>query len=341
MSRPELHLYTLTNRSGARVGITNYGARIVSILVPDRHGNVADVVTGFDNLEDYLGKNPYFGAIIGRFGNRIGQGKFALAGVEYVLAKNNGPNSLHGGVEGFDKKFWVAQQRNGGGSSLDLTYFSPDGEENYPGNLSVKVGYALSDDNGLRIDYTAATDKETVVNLTNHTYFNLAGAGGKSILGQELTLHASHFTPVDAALIPTGEIRSVEGTPFDFRKPTAIGLRIGTDDPQLKCATGYDLNFVLDRKGSALDLAARAFDPDSGRVLEVLTTQPGIQFYSGNFLDGSLRGKGGAVYPRQSAFCLETQHFPDSPNHPNFPSTVLKPGQEYRQTTMFRFSTAG
>ncbi|MGH9434736.1 MAG: aldose epimerase family protein, partial [Terriglobia bacterium] len=251
MSRPELHLYTLTNRSGARVGITNYGARIVSILVPDRHGNVADVVTGFDNLEDYLGKNPYFGAIIGRFGNRIGQGKFALAGVEYVLAKNNGPNSLHGGVEGFDKKFWVAQQRNGGGSSLDLTYFSPDGEENYPGNLSVKVGYALSDDNGLRIDYTAATDKETVVNLTNHTYFNLAGAGGKSILGQELTLHASHFTPVDAALIPTGEIRSVEGTPFDFRKPTAIGLRIGTDDPQLKCATGYDLNFVLDRKGSA------------------------------------------------------------------------------------------
>lgn len=340
MDRPEPHLYTLTNPAGMRVGITNYGARIVSIAVPDRHGNMADVVTGFDDLERYLSQNSYFGAVIGRYANRIAQGRFTLEGVPYALPTNNGPNSLHGGAEGFDKKFWAVPEPPRDHSSVELTYFSPHGEENYPGNLSVKVGYTLLDDNGLRIEYTATTGKVTVVNLTNHAYFNLSGVGGGSILRQELMLNASHFTPVDANLIPTGEIRSVEGTPLDFRVPTAIGLRIEADDEQMRFATGYDHNYVLDRKGPGLTLAARAFDPDSGRVLEVLTTEPGVQFYSGNFLDGTLRGRGGVAYARRCAFCLETQHFPDSPNHPDFPSTMLKPGQEYRQTTVFRFPTA-
>ncbi|MGH9397614.1 MAG: aldose epimerase family protein [Terriglobia bacterium] len=335
----DLYLYTLTNSAGMRVGITNYGARIVSILAPDRRGNTADVAIGFDELDRYLSKNPYFGAIVGRYGNRIAKGKFILNGVEYSLPTNGGPNSLHGGTEGFDKRFWTAQEPRPDHPSVELSYFSPDGEESYPGDLSVKVAYTLTDDSGLRIEYTAATDKDTVINLTNHTYFNLAGEGNGSILGQEMMLNASQFTPIDASLIPTGELRRVEGTPLDFRKPIAIGQRIEEDDPQLKFATWYDHNYVLDRGGPGLALAARAFDPDSGRVLEVLTTQPGVQFYTGNFLDGTISGKGGKAYTRRSAFCLETQHFPDSPNHPNFPSTVLKPGGEYRQTTIFKFST--
>lgn len=331
-----LQLFTLENSAGMRVEITNYGARIVSIAAPDRSGNFADVTTGFDDLRLYLEKNPYFGAIIGRYANRIAKGKFALNGKDYALAVNGGPNSLHGGAEGFDKKFWSAHNPEPGSTSLELSYLSADGEESYPGALSVVVTYTLTEDNAVRIDYTAKTDRDTVINLTNHTYFNLSGS--ESILQTEMMINSDSFTPVDSALIPTGEIRSVAGSPFDFRKPESIGARINDDDPQLKLAGGYDHNFVLRRGGEGAELAARAIDPNSGRILEVLTTEPGIQFYTGNFLDGSLRGKRGAVYKRRCAFCLEAQHFPDSPNHPGFPTTVLRSGQEYRQTTFFKFS---
>lgn len=333
----EINLYTLTNSKGMQVGITNYGARIVSIIVPGRDGKKADVVLGFDNLEGYLGKDPYFGAIVGRYGNRIAKGEFKLDGVEYHLPINDGPNSLHGGTKGFDKQVWKAQEVDG--NAVALTYLSKDGEDGYPGNLSVKVVYTLENSNELRIDYTATTDKDTVLNLTNHSYFNLAGAGNGNILDQVMMINASRFTPIDSTMIPTGELRSVEGTPFDFRKPTPIGARINDDNQQLKFARGYDDNFVLDRKGPGLELAAGVYDPKSGRVLEVLTTQPGVQFYTGNFLDGTIHGKGGKAYDYRSAFCLETQHFPDSPNHPQFPSTELKPGQTYQETTVFKFST--
>ncbi len=335
-----IDLFTLTNRNGMKVSITNYGARVVSILVPDRHGKMGDIVLGFDNLEGYLGNNPYFGAIVGRYGNRIAQARFTLDGVTYKLAQNDGQNSLHGGLKGFDKVVWKARELSGARPAVELTYLSKDGEEGYPGNLSVKVVYTLEDDNALRIDYTATTDKDTVLNLTNHSYFNLAGQGNGDILKHLLMINADRFTPIDATLIPTGELRSVQGTPFDFRKPAAIGARINQDNEQLKFGKGYDHNFVLNRPGRGLELAARATDPESGRVLEVLTTQPGIQFYSGNFLDGTIHGKGSKVYGHRSAFCLETQHFPDSPNHPKFPTTELKPGQTYRETTVFRFSTA-
>lgn len=333
----EINLYTLTNSKGMQVGITNYGARIVSIIVPGRDGKKADVVLGFNNLEGYLGKDPFFGAIVGRYGNRIAKGEFKLDGVEYHLPINDGPNSLHGGTKGFDKQVWNAQEVDG--NAVALTYLSKDGEEGYPGNLSVKVVYTLDNNDELRIDYTATTDKDTVLNLTNHSYFNLAGEGSGSILDEVMMINASRFTPIDSTMIPTGELRSVEGTPFDFRKPTPIGARINKDNQQLKFARGYDDNFVLDRKGPGLELAARAYDPKSGRVLEVLTTQPGVQFYTGNFLDGTIHGKGGKAYDYRSAFCLETQHFPDSPNHPQFPSTELKPGQTYHETTIFKFST--
>ena len=331
-------LYTLNNSSGMRVAITNYGGRVVSLIVPDRNGRMDDIVLGFDDLAGYLANNPYFGALIGRYGNRIGGAKFTLDGKEYHLAANDGPNSLHGGIKGFDKVVWKARGVPGTHPALELTYLSKDGEEGYPGNLKVKVVYTLMGNNALQIDYSATTDKDTVLNLTNHSYFNLSGQGNGDILKTQMTIHAGQFTPVDANLIPTGQIRKVEGTPFDFRKSTAIGERINGDDEQLKLGRGYDHDFVLDRSGRGLAPAARAVDPDSGRVLEVLTTQPGIQFYTGNFLDGTIHGKGGKVYGHRYAFCLETQHFPDSPNKPNFPSTELKPGQTYHETTVFKFS---
>jgi len=336
----EIGLYTLTNRHGVQVGITNYGGKVLSLLVPDRRGKLADVVLGFDSLAPYLGKEPHFGTLIGRFANRIAGGRFLLEGVEYQLPLNRTPNTLHGGMEGFDRKVWAAREVAGNSPAIDLSYLSPDGEEGFPGNLEVRAVYTLTDANELRLDYTATTDKTTVVNLTNHSYFNLAGQGNGDILSHLMMINADQFTPTDSEQTPTGEIRSVASTPFDFRGPTAIGARIDQDDPQLKFGRGYDHNFVLNHNREDLVLAARVVEPESGRVLEVLTTQPGVQLYTGNFLDGSLRGKDGKVYPYRSAFCLETQHFPDSPNHPNFPSTVLKPGQTYQETAVFRFSTA-
>jgi len=330
-------LYTLSNNKGVRVAITNYGGIIVSLFTPDRNGRAGDIVLGFDRLEDYLKGHPYFGAIVGRYANRIAKGRFTLDGVEYKLAQNNGENHLHGGVQGFDKKVWKPRAyTDAEGEHLELSYLSPDGEEGYPGALDVKVVYTLNDNNQLRIDYTATTDKPTVVNLTNHTYFNLAGEG--DILGHVLRLNADRFTPVDAGLIPTGELRPVQGTPFDFTVPTPIGARIEQDDEQLRLGRGYDHNFVLRSGGGELAEAAEVYEPNSGRVLRVLTTEPGIQLYTGNFLDGSLRGKYGRVYARRTGFCLETQHFPDSPNKPAFPSPVLRPGQTYRSTTIFEFS---
>jgi aldose 1-epimerase len=335
-----IDLFTLTNSHGMRVTITNYGGIVVSILAPDRSGKPGDVVLGFDNLEGYLAKEPYFGALVGRYGNRIGNARFKLDGVEYKLPANNGPNSLHGGLRGFDKRVWTAREVHGEHPALELTYLSKDGEEGYPGNLSAKVVYTLTEDNALRIDYTATTDKDTVLNLTNHSYFNLAGEGSGYNLKHEIMIYADRFTPIDGTLIPTGELRKVGNTPFDFRKPALIGARIDADDEQIRFGKGYDHNFVLNRSGTGLSLAARVTDAESGRVLEVLTTQPGLQFYTGNFLDGSIHGKGGKSYGRRSAFCLETQHFPDSPNKPSFPSTVLKPGETYRESTVFRFSTS-
>ncbi|MGD0697222.1 MAG: aldose epimerase family protein [Terriglobia bacterium] len=334
-----MDLYTLTNRGGMKVTLTNYGGRVVSILVPDRQGKMSDVVLGFDNLDGYLGNNPFFGALVGRYANRIGKARFTLNGVEYKLAQNDGPNTLHGGVKGFDKVAWTARESSKNPPALELTYVSPDGEEGYPGKLTSIVVYTLTDSNELKIDYTATTDKDTVLNLTNHAYFNLAGEGNGDILKHEIMINADRFTPVDSTLIPTSELRNVEGTPFDFRKATAIGARIDANDEQIKFGRGYDHNFVLNRTGRGLSLAARVTEPQSGRVLEVRTTQPGIQFYTGNFLDGSVHGKGGKAYGRRSAFCLETQHFPDSPNQPKFLSAVLKPGQTYHETTIYKFST--
>lgn len=333
-----VELYTLTNAKGVEADISTYGGVVVSLKVPGRSGALGDIVLGFDDFNGYLKPPPYFGAIVGRYGNRIAHAQFTLDGVVYKLAKNDGDNTLHGGNRGFDKVLWKAKPE--GGQSLELTYLSKDGEEGYPGNLSVTVVYTLTDNNELKIDYTATTDKDTVLNLTNHSYFNLAGAGEGDILGHQVTINADRFTPVDKGLIPTGELRSVAGTPFDFRQPHAIGERINANDEQIVLGGGYDHNFVLNRTGDGLSLAARVTDPKSGRVLEVLTTEPAVQFYTGNFLDGTIRGKGGKVYGRRSAFCLETQHYPDSPNHPDFPSTVLKPGAQYHTTTVYRFSTA-
>jgi aldose 1-epimerase len=333
VSEQAVELFTLRNASGVEVRATNYGGIITSIRVPDRSGRFGDVVLGFDSLEPYLKGHPFFGAIVGRYGNRIAKGRFALDGKTYSLAANNGPNHLHGGVKGFDKHVWQAQAS--GGNALVLTRRSPDGEEGYPGNLDVRITYTLTDRNELRVDYHATTDKPTPVNLTQHTYFNLAGQG--DILGHEMTIEADRYTPVDSDLIPTGELASVAGTPFDFRKPTAIGARIESSNPQIANGRGYDHNWVLNRSGSGLQPAAHVSDPVSGRTLDVLTTEPGVQFYTGNFLDGTLTGKGGTVYRRRTGFCLETQHFPDSPNQPAFPSTILEPGREYRTQTVFRF----
>ena len=332
-----IDLYTLTNRNGLKVTITNYGGRVVSLLVPDRRGKVADVVLGFDDLTGYLAPNPYFGALVGRYANRIANGEFRLYGVEYHVPKNDGPNALHGGILGFDKRVWTARDVSKQNPSLELTYLSKDGEEGYPGNLSVKVIYTVTDSNELQIDYTAITDKDTVLNLTNHSYFNLAGQGNGDILSHQLTINADRFTPINSTLIPTGELRPVDGTPFDFRKPAAIGARINDANEQLKFGKGYDHNFVVNHQDAGLVLAARVTDPGSGRVMEVLTTQPGVQLYTGNFLDGTIHGKGGKVYGFRSALCLETQHFPNSPNQPNFPSAELKRGQTFHETTIYKF----
>ncbi|EMI20863.1 aldose 1-epimerase [Rhodopirellula maiorica SM1] len=338
-----IKLYTLKNEAGMTVKITNYGAIITSIIVPDRDGKMGDVVLGYNRVEDYINAvdKPYFGAIVGRYGNRIAKGKFTIDGETYTLATNNGENHLHGGVIGFDKVVWDAKPLEGDGwSGLELTYTAKDMEEGYPGNLNLKVTYKLTKTNELVVDYFATTDKKTPVNVTQHTYFNLAGEGNGTILDHELMINAKQFTPVDEGLIPTGELRDVAGTPLDFRSPKPIGRDVDKDNEQLKFGLGYDHNFVLDKSDNenAMTLAARVKDPKSGRVLEVHTTEPGIQFYGGNFLDGRLRGKSGKPYVHRGGFCLETQHFPDSPNQPNFPSTILDPDEEYRTTTTFKFS---
>jgi aldose 1-epimerase len=329
-------LFTLRH-NGVEVRITNYGGIVTHWLTPDRRGQVGDVVLGYDTLDGYLKATPYFGCLVGRCGNRIAKAQFSLNGVTYRLAANNGPNSLHGGVRGFDKVLWEPKSSvTPGGPALELNYLSPDGEEGFPGNLKIKSVYTLTADGGLRLDFTATTDKDTVVNLTHHSYFNLAGHG--DILGHTMQIRSEQITPVDATLIPTGKFQSVEGTPLDFRKPTVIGARIDENDEQLKFGAGYDHNWVANKPAGAPGLIARATERTSGRVLEVSSTQPGVQFYTGNFLDGTITGKNGWVYQRRHGFCLEPQHFPDSINQPNFPSVVLKPGQTYRHTIIYRVS---
>ncbi|MCB9280878.1 MAG: galactose mutarotase [Lewinellaceae bacterium] len=331
-------LYTLRNKNGLEVAVTNFGATIVKVLTPDRTGAMEDIVLGFDSVDGYVGDNPYFGAVVGRYGNRIAKGKFSLDGQEYTLATNNEPNHLHGGVKGFNKVLWTAEPvESDSFTGVKLHYLSKDMEEGYPGNLDVTMTYSLNNDNELLMEYAATTDKKTVCNLTNHAYFNLTGGVRDSILRHQLKINASRYTPVDATLIPTGELAPVEGTPFDFRRITAIGQRIGEDNEQLRRGLGYDHNFVLDRQGAGMELAASVYDPFSGRILEVWTVEPGVQFYSGNFLDGSITGKGGKVYTHRTGLCLETQHFPDSPNHPDFPGTTLAPGQKYYTKTIYRF----
>ncbi len=335
----DIVLYTLVNAHGMRATITNYGGIVVSLMAPDRDGTFADVVLGFDTLAEYVEHSPYFGCLVGRFGNRIANGKFALKGVEYALAQNNGQNHLHGGVKGFDKCVWTARAlETAEGPALVLAYVSPDGEEGYPGTLSVTVRYTLTDDNALKIDYVATTDKTTVVNLTNHSYFNLSAGAAETILDHEMLINADTFTPVDGTLIPTGELRPVAGTVMDFRAATPIGARISADDAQLEFGGGYDHNWIVNGEPGALRLAARVSEPTSGRVMEVHTTEPAIQFYAGNSLPPVLSGKAGRVYVQRGGFCLETQHYPDSPNKPEFPSTTLEPGQAYQTTTVYKFS---
>ena len=338
----QIALYSLTNKKGMEVSVSNFGATVVTLRIPDRAGKAADVVLGFDTLEGYESGKAYFGATVGRYGNRIAGGQFSLDGKTYTLPKNDGNNTLHGGIVGFNKKVWKAREiASKDGESLEFSYLSADGEEGFPGNLSAKVVFTVpAERNELKIEYTATTDKNTVLNLTNHSYFNLAGEGSGDILDHVLTLHAKQFTPVDKTLIPTGELRDVASTPLDFTSATAIGKRINENYEQLVFGKGYDHNWVLVRSGSGngLTIAAEAYEPKSGRKLEVLTTEPGVQFYSGNFLDGTVKGKGNKAYVQRAAFCLETQHFPDSPNHPNFPSTVLKPNAAFHSQTVFRFS---
>lgn len=335
-----IDLYTLTNSRGLEAKITNFGAIVTSLKVPGGKGKLEDIVLGFDNLDGYQKDTSFFGAIIGRYANRIAKGRFVLNGTEYKLAINNGENHLHGGHNGFHKVVWDAkplQKRTG--AVLELTYLSKDGEAGYPGDLQVKVAYTLTNNNELRIDYSAATDKDTVVNLTHHSYFNLTGQGNGDILKHELMINADRFTPTDVGLIPTGELKSVCAAPFDFTRPVAIGARLDEDDEQLKLGNGYDHNWVLNGRNGTMRFAARLHEPSSGRVMEVWTTEPGLQFYSGNFLNGSVTGKDGKSYQRHFGFCLETQHYPDSPNKPAFPSTVLKRGQRYHSTTIYGFST--
>jgi aldose 1-epimerase len=329
----EVQLFSLTNDQGMEVKITNYGGIITAINVPDRAGRIDDVVLGHDLFEGYLNRSRYFGALIGRYANRISRGRFALNGDSYSLATNNGENHLHGGLKGFDKVVWNATELSDG---VQLTYLSKDGEEGYPGTVQATVNYALTPANELRIEYLATTDADTIINLTNHSYFNLAGGG--TILGHEVTINADAFTPVDKGLIPTGEIRKVKDTPMDFTSATPIGARIGDDYEQLKLAGGYDHNFVLRPGAERFRVVATLREPESGRVMQVSTTQPGMQFYSGNFLNGSIVGKGGTPYEKNCACCFETQHFPDSPNQPDFPTTVLKPGEQFEQIAAFKFS---
>lgn len=335
----QLSVYSLQNKNGLTMSVTNLGGKIISLWVPDKDGTLGNIVLGYDSIKRYLKGNPYFGAIIGRYGNRIAKGKFLLEGKEYQLAINNPPNALHGGPKGFHNQFWQVEPfQNNGFDALELRYKSAEGEEGYPGTLDVKVVYTLTDQNELVIDYEATTDKTTIVNLTHHSFFNLAGEGARDILDHELIINANRFAPVGEGLIPTGELKLVAETPFDFREPHRIGQRIDQEDPQLKFGKGYDHNWILNRKSNELSLAAKVKEPTSGRVMEVWTTEPGLQFYSGNFLDGKDNGFSGKPYNFRSAFCLEAQHFPDSPNHPEFPSTVLKPGEVYKQKTVYRFS---
>lgn len=337
VDQKEVHLYTLKNKNAAVASVTNFGGRLVSLLVKDNKDQLVDVILGHDSLQPYQGKEEnFFGALIGRYGNRIAKGKFTLEGKTYQLELNNGPNTLHGGFNGFYKKVWDARQIDG--HTLELSYLSKDGEAGYPGNLNIKVTYSLEDDNSLKITYTATTDKTTVVNLTNHAYFNLNGEGDKTITDHLLSLEADEYTPVDTTLIPTGKLTKVAGTAFDFTKPKLIGANINDNDPQLKNGKGYDHNWVL-RKGTGLRKAATVSSSKTGIVMEVLTEEPGIQFYSGNFLTDKVNnGKGKATYGYRSAFCLETQHFPDSPNQASFPSTVLKPGATYQTVSVYKFS---
>ncbi len=329
-----VELYTLYNSQGLRARIMTYGAIVVSLEVPDRTGSLADITLGYDSLAGYLETTPYFGAVVGRYGNRIAKGRFTVDGQDYTLAANNGENHLHGGLLGFDKVVWSAEPvRADAAVGVKLSYLSPDGEEGYPGNLSCVVTYWITEANELKITYEAATDKATPVNLTHHSYFNLAGQGRGDILGHELKLEADLYTPVDEGLIPTGELRAVQGTPFDFTAPHAIGARIA------QVPGGYDHNFALRSAGGGLALAAQVYELESGRVMEVLSVEPGIQFYTGNFLDGTITGKVERVYNQHYGFCLETQHFPDSPNQPDFPSTILRPGETYQTQTIYRFST--
>ncbi len=334
-----VEIYTLRNSKGMEARIMTYGGIVQSLKVPDKNGQFGDVVLGYDTLDGYLTNSPYFGALIGRYGNRIGGGQFTLEGKTYTLATNNGPNSLHGGIKGFDKVVWQAKPWvTAGGPELELTYLSKDGEEGFPGNLKVTAVYTLTDNNELRLEFTATTDQPTLCNLTHHSYFNLAGQGNGDILGHVLYINADATTPVDSTLITTGEIKPVDGTPFDFRQPAAIGARINDPDTVLQYGPGYDHNWVINKPSGQLGLMARISEPTTGRVMEVLSTEPGLQFYAGNFLDGTIIGKGGKVYPRRSAFCLEPHHYPDSPNKPQFPTTELKPGETYHNTIIYKFS---
>ncbi|MDF9801189.1 aldose 1-epimerase [Catalinimonas alkaloidigena] len=332
-------IYTLTNQDGMEAKITNYGGIVTSLKVKDAQGNFDDVVLGFDNLKDYVDNNPFFGALVGRYGNRIAKGKFTIDGTTYQLDTNNMGNHLHGGLKGFDKVVWSAEpQQSEEGQQLVLTYTSPDGDQGYPGTLETRVTYTLTDENVLRVDYEATTDKKTIVNLTNHSYFNLTGDPTQTVLNHEIMINADQFVPVDKTLIPTGELNSVEGTPFNFTELKPIGQQINEDsNEQIKYGMGYDHCWVLDKEG--MGLAARVHEPSTGRVMEVYTTEPGVQFYTGNFLNGSVTGKEGVAYAKRTAFCLETEHFPDSPNQPDFPSVELAPGETYSTTTEYRFST--
>lgn len=331
-------IYTLHNKSGLEARVLSYGGIIQSLKTGDRDGKLADIVLGFDSLSQYVKESPYFGAIVGRYANRIAKGQFEIDGVTYHVPINNGPNSLHGGIVGFDKVVWDAKPfENADGVGLVLSHVSPDGDQGYPGTLRVQVTYTLTDNDELRVEYHATTDKPTVLNLSQHSYFNLTGNARRDVLGHVLTLYADSFTPVDSTLIPTGAIAPVRDTPFDFRSPIAIGARINANNEQIKFGRGYDHNFVLNKPDSGLTHAAHVLEPISGRIMDVYTDQPGVQFYTGNFLDGTLHGKDGVVYGFRYALCLETQHFPDSPNHANFPSTVLRPGDEFHSKTVFVF----
>lgn len=332
-----VELYTLRNRQGMEAQICTYGGIVTTLKVPARDGKLDDVVLGYDQLDGYLKSSPFFGCIVGRYANRIGGAKFTLDGKTYTLTANNGPNSLHGGPNALDKKVWRVLKATD--DTLELQHTSKDGEEGFPGNLNVTAKYSITDDNGLRVDYAATTDKSTVINLSHHSYFNLAGQGNGNILGHVVYINSDKITPVNKDLVPTGDFASVEGTPLDFRTPTAIGARIESPDQQMQFGSGYDHNWVINKPANQLGLHARVYEPQSGRVLEVWSTEPGVQFYTGNFLDGSITGKAGASYQRRGGFCLEPQHYPDSPNKPNFPSVVLRPGQTFKSTIIYKFST--